>query len=159
MGRYEYREAAVDFDEANTLAKGIGIELDGASGLTDGKLALVQKTKNQVQLRDYQDRGMNEELGLDAATAKPSSLIDILHRLLWLAEHKPSDISSFLSVAQPDATQLRLVAQALAGRALTPNAGETEGETQRTREQSAIDTFLASWKRLVEDNLFTAQTR
>ena len=159
MGRYEYREAAVDFDEANTLAKGIGIELDGASGLTDGKLALVQKTKNQVQLRDYQDRGMNEELGQDAETAKSSSLIDILHRLLWLAEHKPSDISSFLSVAQPDATQLRLVAQALAGRALTPNAGETEGETQRTREQSAIDTFLASWKRLVEDNLFTAQTR
>ena len=159
MGRYEYREAEVEFDEVNTLAKGIGIELDGASGITDGKHALVQKTKNKVQLRDYQDRGMDEELGNGASTANLPSLIDILHRMLWLAEHNPSDISSFLNLAQPDATQLRLVAQALAGRALTPNAGDSEGGMQRTREQSAIDTFLASWKRLVEDNLFTTQNR
>lgn len=159
MGRYEYREAEVDFDEANTLAKGVGIELDGASGITDGKQALVQKTKNKVQLRDYQDRGMDEDLGKGASAAKLPSLIDILHRMLWLAEHKPSDISNFLSVSQPDATQLRLVAQALAGRALTPNSGDSEGGMQRTREQSAIDTFLASWKRLVEDNLFTTQNR
>ena len=159
MGRYEYREAEVDFDEMNTLAKGVGIELDGASGITDGKQALVQKTKNKVQLRDYQDRGMDEDLGQGTSAVRLPSLIDILHRMLWLAEHKPSDISSFLSVAQPDATQLRLVAQALAGRALTPNAGDSEGGMQRTREQSAIDTFLASWKRLVEDNLFTTQNR
>lgn len=159
MGRYEYREAEVDFDEVNTLAKGVGIELDGASGITDGKQALVQKTKNKVQLRDYQDRGMDEDLGRGTSAAKLPSLIDILHRMLWLAEHNPSDISSFLSVAQPDATQLRLVAQALAGRALTPNAGDSESGMQRTREQSAIDTFLASWKRLVEDNLFTTQNR
>lgn len=155
MGRYEYGEAEVEFDEANTLAKGVGVELDGAGGLTDGKLALVQKTKNKVQLRDYQDRGVDEDLGQASHAGKLPSLIDILHRLLWLADHKPSDISSFLSVAQPDAAQLRLVAQALAGRALTPNPGESEDGMQRTREQAAIDTFLASWKRLVEDNLFT----
>ncbi|MBD1803868.1 DUF1156 domain-containing protein, partial [Microcoleus sp. FACHB-SPT15] len=40
LGRYEYGEAIVEFDEANTLARGVGIELDGAGGLTDGKLAL-----------------------------------------------------------------------------------------------------------------------
>lgn len=102
---------------------------------------------------------MDEDLGKGASAAKLPSLIDILHRMLWLAEHKPSDISNFLSVSQPDATQLRLVAQALAGRALTPNSGDSEGGMQRTREQSAIDTFLASWKRLVEDNLFTTQNR
>jgi putative DNA methylase len=171
MGRYEYGEAVVEFDEANTLAKGIGVELDGPGGLTDSKHALVKKTKNKVQLKDYQDRGAYDNLGIQKTeiaqtfNQKPQaigaapSLIDILHRLLWLIEHKPSEMSAFLSLAQPDATQLRLVAQALAGRALTPNHAREEDQeaitSQRTHEQSAIDTLLASWKRLVEDNLFT----
>ena len=79
----------------------------------------------------------------------------MLHRLLWLADHKPSDIPIFLNLAQPDATQLRLVAQSLAGRALTPEPGQEITTAPRTKEQAAIDTLLASWKRLVEDNLFT----
>jgi putative DNA methylase len=32
IGRYEYGELAVEFDEANTLAKGVGVELDGVGG-------------------------------------------------------------------------------------------------------------------------------
>lgn len=182
MGRYEYGEAAVDFDEANTLAKGIGVELDGPGGLTDGKLALVQKTKSTAKLRDYGDRGRDEGLGIpdlglggrktfNTPTPKTQTpnLIDVLHRLLWLAEHKPQEIRNFLALAQPDATQLRLIAQALAGRALTPEIGEsgagsresglseprTPNPKPRTHEQAAIDTLLASWKRLIEDNLFT----
>lgn len=167
MGRYEYGELAVEFDEANTLAKGVGVELDGVGGLTDGKLALVTKTKTTVQLRDYSDRGAYEDLGIQRTegrqtfNVKPQAigtaptLIDVLHRLLWLADHKPSEIPIFLNLAQPDATQLRLVAQALAGRALTPEPGQETTTAQRTKEQSAIDTLLASWKRLVEDNLFT----
>lgn len=168
MGRYEYGELAVEFDEANTLAKGVGVELDGAGGLADGRLALVKKVKTTVQLRDYSDRGAVEELGIQRAegrltfNVKPQAvgaaptLIDMLHRLLWLADHKPSEIPAFLNLAQPDATQLRLVAQSLAGRALTPEPGQ-ENAAQRTREQAAIDTLLASWKRLVEDNLFTQE--
>jgi len=35
----------------------VGVELGGPGGLSDGKLALVKKTKNQVQLQDYSDRG------------------------------------------------------------------------------------------------------
>ncbi|MFP5274248.1 DUF1156 domain-containing protein [Coleofasciculus sp.] len=177
LGRYEYGEAIVDFDEANTLARGVGVELDGAGGLTDGKLALVKKTKNQVQLQDYSDRGVFEDLGIQKTekqqtfNVKPQAigaaptLIDILHRLLWLSEHKPQDIPNFLALAQPDATQLRLVAQALAGRALTPDtsplspdgrgAGGEGVSSQRTQEQQQIDTLLASWKRVVEENLFT----
>lgn len=156
LGRYEYGEAIVEFDEANTLARGVGVELDGVGGLTDGKLALVKKTKNQVQLRDYSERGSHEDLGI-VKPEKPDSaptLIDILHRLLWLAEKKPQDISSFIALAQPDASQLRLVAQALAGRTLIANTGQ-EVSINRTQEQRAIDTLLASWKRLIEDNLFT----
>ena len=167
MGRYEYGELAVEFDEANTLAKGVGVELDGVGGLTDGKLALVTKAKTTIQLRDYSDRGASEDLGIQRTegrqtfNVKPQAigtaptLIDVLHRLLWLADHKPSEIPVFLNLAQPDSTQLRLVAQALAGRALTPEPGQETTTAQRTKEQSAIDTLLASWKRLVEDNLFT----
>lgn len=156
LGRYEYGEAIVEFDEANTLARGVGVELDGLGGLTGGKLALVKKTKNQVQLRDYSERGSHEDLGIHKPE-KPNStptLIDILHRLLWLTEKKPQDISNFIALAQPDASQLRLVAQALAGRTLIANAGQ-EVAIDRTPEQRAIDTLLASWKRLIEDNLFT----
>lgn len=156
LGRYEYGEAVVEFDEANTLARGVGVELDGVGGLTDGKLALVKKTKNQVQLRDYSERGSHEELGI-IKPEKPDSvptLIDILHRLLYLAEKKPQDISNFIALAQPDANQLRLVAQALAGRTLIANTGQ-EVAINRTQEQRTIDTLLASWKRLIEDNLFT----
>jgi putative DNA methylase len=155
MGRYEYGEAAVEFDEANTLAKGIGIELDGASGLTNGKLALVKKTKTTVQLNDYRERGVHEDLGIQDPDGRPNSLIDILHRLLWLADNKPQNIPPFISQAQPDTAQLRLVAQALAGRALTPDPSQENGLSPRTKEQAAIDTLLASWKRLIEDNLFT----
>lgn len=167
MGRYEYGELAVEFDEANTLAKGVGVELDGVGGLTDGKLALVKKVKSTIQLNDYSDRGAFEDLGIQRTegrqtfNVKPQrigtapTLIDVLHRLLWLADHKPSEIPMLLSLAQPDATQLRLVAQALAGRALTPEIGQETTTAPRTKEQAAIDTLLASWKRLVEDNLFT----
>lgn len=72
MGRYEYGEAVVDFDEANTLAKGIGVELDGPSGLTEGKHALVKKTTNKVQLKDYQDRGGDEDLGIPKTDGRPT---------------------------------------------------------------------------------------
>ncbi len=53
----------------------------------------------------------------------------------------------------------------LAGRALTDNntlslngnADEEKNKetSQRSEEQQAIDTLLASWKRTIEDNLFT----
>ena len=95
-----------------------------------------------------------------------------MHRLLWLAEHKPSEINNYLALAQPDGNKLKLVAQSLAGRALTGNPhpgtnstddkveGKTSMETinsnvARSPEQQAIDTLLASWKRTIEDNLFT----
>jgi len=40
--------------------------------LTDGKLALVKKTKNQVELRDYSDRGSYADLGIQKP--KPTEL-------------------------------------------------------------------------------------
>ncbi|GFE72151.1 DUF1156 domain-containing protein [Chroococcus sp. FPU101] len=108
LGRYEYGESVVEFDEANTLARGVGIELVGANSLTDGRIALVKKDRNQVQLKDYQERGAFEDLGI--SNGHPATQVDILHRLLWLSEHKPQEINNYLIQAQPDASQLQLVA-------------------------------------------------
>ncbi|MEB3217173.1 MAG: hypothetical protein VKN72_13215 [Nostocales cyanobacterium 94392] len=43
----------------------------------------------------------------------------------------------------------------LGGRALTPESRTDIANSNRTKEQQQIDTLLASWKRVVQDNLFT----
>ncbi len=45
MGRYEYGEAIVDFDEANTMARGIGVELDGAGGANRWEISTRQENQ------------------------------------------------------------------------------------------------------------------
>jgi putative DNA methylase len=153
LGRYEYSDEAVDFGEANILAKGIGVELDGPGGLSEGRWGLVRKAKDTVALRDYAERGQDKELGLPQnGTAAP--LIDVLHRLLWLTEDEPQSIKEFLTQAQPDGDKLRLVAQSLAGRTLG-GPGTPGGADQRTSEQHSLDRLLAAWRRVVEENLFT----
>jgi len=153
LGRYQYGTAQVAFDEANVLARGVGVELDAPGGLTWGRSPLVEKKKDKVRLRDYRERGGDEALGLPCNGAR-ASLVDVLHRLLWLAEHAPLEVPQFLIQAQPDAAQLRLVAQALAGRALADEPTPGAMRDARTSEQGAIDRLLAAWKRVVEENLF-----
>uniref|UniRef100_A0A7C2C1J6 Uncharacterized protein n=1 Tax=Thermus islandicus TaxID=540988 RepID=A0A7C2C1J6_9DEIN len=154
LARYEYGEAAVDFGEANILAKGLGVELDGPGGLSERPAPLVRKVKDTVALLDYTARGADEALGLPRDGAPPR-LIDVLHRLLWLVEHTPAKVGEFLAAAQPDGGQLRLVAQALAGQPLGRAAGRGDGPAERTREQQALDRLLASWRPVVEETLFT----
>ena len=81
-------------------------------------------------------------------------IIDILHRLLWLLDNKPGEIPNFLMHSQPDVGQLRLVAQALAGKALADEPHPGAALDTRTKEQQAIDRLLAAWKRIIEENLF-----
>jgi len=160
LGRYQYGNAVVPFDEANVLARGIGVELDAPGGLTWGRHALVEKKKDKVRLRDYPERGDDDKLGLPTdeaplfGVAGQVSLVDVLHRLLWLLDHDPGAVPEFLIRAQPDAGQLRLVAQALAGRALAAEPSPGMALDARSREQQAIDRLLAAWKRVVEENLF-----
>ncbi|MBN1287266.1 MAG: hypothetical protein JXB47_17840 [Anaerolineae bacterium] len=154
LGRYQYGTAEVPFDEANVLARGVGVELDAPGGLTWGRNALVAKKGSNVRLLDYAERGDDDTLGL-RVEARPAPLIDILHRLLWLLENAPNDAATFLVQALPDAGQLRLVAQALAGRALAAEPTPGAMRDSRTREQGAIDRLLAAWRRVVEENLFT----
>ena len=153
LGRYQYGTAQVPFDEANVLARGVGVELDAPGGLTWGHNPLVEKRKDKVRLRDYRERGDDKDLGLPRNGAR-APLVDVLQRLLWLAEHAPLEVPQFLVQAQPDAVRLRLVAQALAGRALAAEPSPGAMRDTRTPEQGAIDRLLAAWKRVVEENLF-----
>lgn len=155
LGHFEYGDAFVAFDEMNTMVHGVlaggragGVELVGPRGLGTGPDALVEQQKDRVRMRDFDDRGHVENLGL-AQDAEPMPLIDILHRVLWLAEHQPSRVREFLDAANPDGGKLQTLAQALSGSGLS-NKGVGTSE----REQAAAQRLLASWKHLIEDNLF-----
>jgi len=158
IARENYGEAWVDFDEANNLARATGIELDtGVNALTRGKSALIEKKGAKIRLRNYAERGADELLGLPpgifsgVATFAHASLIDVLHRLLWLADNDNSKISDVLAITMPDRHLLRVVAESLKGSALAgePTPGAVRDE--RTGEQRAINVLLASWRRVVNE--------
>lgn len=140
IGRFEFGDALAPWDELNTLARGTGVELrelaDGA-----GSLLSFGAKRNEALLRDYRERGSAIELGL--------STIDHLHRVLWLADNEPTKIKDYLSLARPDSDRLRLVAHALSRPGL-------DSSGTRGAEADACERLLGVWKRLVEDNLFTA---
>jgi putative DNA methylase len=142
MGRFELRNEFGPWDELNTLGRGTGVEV---RELTVGDHALVGfgKTRSQARLLDFADRGEGIELG--------RSTIDHLHRLLWLAENAPERVREYLDAARPDGDKLRLVAQALSRPGL-------DAAIQDGLETEACQRLLVSWKRLIEDNLFTGST-
>ena len=145
LSRYSYGYAPVDFDEANNLARSAGIELADLA-TADPPLATIKK--GSVTLHDYTERGDDADLGrFDRNPKRP--LIDVLHGLLWRSAHSPRDIKTYLDTARPDPIALRLVAQALQGRALR---GE-EDVTSKHQEQQACERLLGAWNTLVEDNL------
>lgn len=150
MGRFEFGDAFAEFDKANTLGRGIGVELSGARSLLRGRAALLRQEKGKVRLNDFAERGSVEGLGEpDEDDPSPQPLVDVLHRLLWLSQHHTADVRDFLHRSQVDVGRLRNVAQALSGEALAKKGLGTSGS-----EQTAIASLLGSWKRLVDDNLF-----
>lgn len=146
LARYSYDYASVDFDEANNLARSASVEL---ADLATANPPLATINKGSVTLHDYSERGDDDDdLGLlDRNPNRP--LIDVLHGLLWRSAHNPRDIKAYLDAARPDPIALRLVAQALQGRALR---GE-DYATSKHREQQACERLLGAWNTLVEDNL------
>jgi putative DNA methylase len=148
MGRFEFGGAFVDFDRANTLAHGVGVELSGPRGALAGAKALFKKEKSKVRLRDFRERGSVDSLGLPAEGGEPAPLIDVLQHLLWVAENDSLQLRSVVQTIVSDSRRLRLVAQALSGEALERRGAGTSG-----REQQAIASLLTGWKRLVEDTL------
>jgi len=152
-GRFFYGEIAAPFDDVNLLARGMGVELDGPRGLTQGKKGLAKKEKDTVQLRDYRARGDDENLGTLSESGNPAPLIDVLQRLLWLQDEQPNEVQDFLMKTHPHIEQLRMVAQALAGHALAPAGSNGSTKQERTEEQKAVDRLLAGWR-----GLFTEMT-
>lgn len=142
LWRYTYRAPELDAGEAIIFATGTHIELDGQHGLTQGTRALLKKKAGKYRLYDYTERGDENALGQTAADGKAAPVIDALHRLLWLLEHKPLKVPGFLDEAKPNVEQLRLVAQALGGPALS---GGELADVASTAEQSAIGKLLANW--------------
>ncbi|MGH2521291.1 MAG: DUF1156 domain-containing protein, partial [Anaerolineales bacterium] len=151
LWRYAYRAAAIDAGEAIVFAWPQGVELDGPRGLSAGSRALVEKQKSKYRLRDFTERGDDDKLGL-SDNGTPAPLIDILHRLLHLMENSPVDIPAFLDEARPNLGQLHLVAQTLAGSALSGN-GNGGGKSlvaARGAEAAALRKLTTNWRTLVE---------
>jgi putative DNA methylase len=157
LWRYTYGVAELDAGEAIIFANGTHVELDGPLGLSTGSRALVEKKKGKYKLRDFAERGDDDDLGLpDEETGEARPAIDVLHRLLWLLEKRPPLIADFIADSNPSIDQLRLVAQALAGPAL--KGGELENVSP-TAEQSALGKLLANWSSIVEGKVVIQDRR
>jgi putative DNA methylase len=148
--QYSYGYAAVPFDEANNLARMTGVDLDSSQGLTAGRNPLVLKKGSAVTLRDFEDRGDDPQLGFTVEGNPRPALIDIAHGVLWRTEHRPAELRVYLLTARPDSELLRQVVQTLAGKAL-----RSAGDEAKPREAAAAERLLVSWRRLVEESLFS----
>jgi putative DNA methylase len=152
LWRYTYRGAELDAGEAIIFANGTHVELDGPSGLSNRADALVEKKKGKYRLRDFAERGDDEGLGQPSDGGQAAPLVDVLHRVLWLMEHRPRELAAFLREAEPDREQLRLVAQALAGPALK---GSEMADVSPTAEMAALAKLTSNWRSVIEDNVFS----
>jgi putative DNA methylase len=151
LWRYAYRQAAIDAGEAIIFAYPQHVELDGSHGLTGGSNPLVEKQAGKYRLRDFAERGEDEKLGIphNGVTA---ALVDVLHRVLWLVEHRPALIPAYLDDSRPDIERLRVVAQTLAGQTLAGNGsgGGRSLVAARGAEAAALRKLTTNWRSLVE---------
>jgi putative DNA methylase len=147
LWRYTYKYAVLDAGEAIIFANGAHVELDGHRGLSTGARALLEKKQGKYRLRDYQDRGTDKKLGEIQEDGQAASMIDVLHRTLWLMENRPGELPAFLQEAQPNREQMRLVAQALGGPAL--KGGEL-GAISPQAELAALTKLTANWQNVIE---------
>jgi putative DNA methylase len=152
LWRYTYGAVPLDAGEAIVFTYGLDVELDNV--LCAGGRALVEKQKATYRLRDFTERGEDRRLGLPDDSGKQATLIDILHRVLWLIEHEPRGLPRFLKEAEPDRERLRALAQTLAAPALKATvAGEAAPAIKTTpREQAALGKLLANWRTLMPDH-------
>ena len=153
LWRYTYKNAELDAGEAIVFANGTHVELDGPHGLSSGTRALVEKKKGKYRLRDYNERGEEDKLGMPAEDGQSAPLIDALQRTLWLMENRPRQLAAFLREAEPNREQMRLAAQALAGPAL--KGGELS-DVSPSAELSALSKLTSNWRSVIEDNVFSA---
>ena len=156
LWRFTYRESALDAGEAIVFSYPQGIELDGPSGLSGPKPKLAEKKSAKYRVRDFTERGDNDDLGISEPDEKPAPLIDILHRTLWLMEREPRKLGDYLRIVNVNREQLRLVAQALSGPTLKGSGLE---DVSPTAELAALTKLTANWRSVIEDNVFSTDER
>lgn len=146
LWRYFYSKGDLEAGDAIIFAYPLHIELDGQHGLSAGHAALLTRKGNKYRLRDFEERGDDSDLGLkNSFGLGQAPLIDVLHRLLWLVEHRTSLIDDFLTRSMPDNERLRLVAGVLAGSGLQGGLRlTTDAET------GALQKLITNWDSLVE---------
>lgn len=146
LWRYFYGRNDLEAGDAIVFAYPLHIELDGPQGLSTGHFALLSRKGSKYHLRDFEERGEDAELGLKGRFGLGKvPLIDVLHRLLWLVEHRTSLIDDFLTRSMPDVERLRLVAGVLAGSGLQGGLRlTTDAETV------ALQKLVTNWDSLVE---------
>ena len=83
LWRFTFRELCVDGGNVYVFCYPQGIEIDGPSGISGLPPSLVEKTGGKFRVRSYEERGADKNLGM-RTDDKSASLIDSLHRLLWL---------------------------------------------------------------------------
>ena len=146
LWRFTYHEAAIEAGDVYVFSYPQGIEIDGPDGLSGNCPNLVQKSGSKFRVRNFEDRGDDEALGLNV-DGRSAPLVDVLHRLLYLLGERPAAVGEFLDSARPNTELLRLVAQALAapvlGRAQAPDASPTP-------ELNALARLNANWRVIVE---------
>jgi putative DNA methylase len=147
LWRFTYRESDIESGEAIVFCYPQDIELDGPNGISGASPALVEKVKGTYRVRNFQERGSNKKLGL-ANDGSSVALIDVLHRVLWLQENSPREISTFLQQVRPNVEQLRLVAESLCKPIL--KGSDTE-DRALTPELSALTKLTANWRSVIED--------
>ncbi|MDD5204468.1 MAG: DUF1156 domain-containing protein [Desulfobacterales bacterium] len=155
LWRYAYKVAEMDAGEAIVFTYGQNVELDGQNGLSAGSRALLEKKKGKYRLRDFTERGDDKKMGMAKDDGKAAPLIDVLHRILWLVENEPRNLSGFLDEARPDQERLRLVAQALAGTSLDGKKDNGPEHTVVTTpaESVALKKLVANWRALIDHQM------
>ena len=146
LWRFTYREASIEAGDAYVFCYPQGVEIDGPDGLTGNVPKLVEKSGSKFRVRNYTERGVDEELGI-AANGRSAPLVDVLHRLLYLLDDQPAAVERYLEMANPNHEQLRLVTQALSapvlGRSETLNVSPSD-------ELGALSRLNANWRSVVE---------
>ena len=153
LWRFTYRESSIEAGDAYVFSYPQGIEIDGPSGLSGPTPSLVEKAKSKFRVRNYEERGSDEKLGM-GTNGQPAPLIDVLHRMLWLIDNRPVGLPMFLKAVRPNVEQLRLIIQALCA----PILGRPEAkDATPTTELSALSKLTANWQSIVEGPVFSRE--
>ena len=151
LWRFTYRESPIEAGDAYVFCYPQGIEIDGPDGIAGPLPSLAEKVRagaggSKFRVRTFEERGGEDEMGI-GGDGRPAPLVDIVHRLLWLLDHRPAQVREFLEAARPSSEQLRLVTQALCA----PVLGRPEAQDATpTAELRALARLNANWRSVVE---------